>query len=99
MPDKQKPKGMTFLEEDEQSARPPRVLGAITLTFMDDFTCDILPQTVLQSGAQVPVNPNLFGIFKVFLNDICNGITFSEVIQKYIEVKVSESKEKSTDSN
>ena len=63
----------------------------MTLVIYNDLSCDILPSTVINE-TEMKVNTNLIGTFKSFLGDVCNGVTFSEVIRKYIEVQTSVSK-------
>jgi len=60
----------------------------MTLVLYDDLSCDILPKSTIKE-VDFPLNTNLLGTFKSFLEEICYGVTFSDVIQKYIEVQSS----------
>lgn len=80
-------KGATLLKSDR------RIIGAITLIMYNDLECDLRSGSDI-NGVNFPVNTNMLGSFKAFLEDLCNGIIFSEVIAKYIKVEVEKSKQK-----
>ena len=67
-----------------------KIIGAITLVLYDDFGCDMLAKTRIDDYI-FDVDANLLHLFKGFLEDVCGGIMFSQVLSKWLDKNSSES--------
>jgi hypothetical protein len=63
------------------------IIHAITLMIYDNFDCDILAKTRIDDKV-FEVNANLLRTYSGFLEDVCQGINFSQVVGKMLEGSV-----------
>ena len=85
----QKGQRATILLEEPQvptevkEKKDRQVLDAITLMIYDDFDCDILAKTRIDDKV-FEVNANLLRTYAGFLEDVCQGINFGQVVSKML---------------